>query len=202
MIGAHCLDRRFRPSMARLTYTDCHRANGVYLRSPWVAMLTLCFFSEHFVLISLQALWRLGHVGYDRRSLGPALCSSFRRSAGAEIVRQDASFGHTILATGDNRVNHKLQADSAVQKARPGDYDLGIHARLESVARANDDVLTADHPDLAEAVQRSQFGCGFVAQLQWNRVAARRPLRRGPPLWVLGSSQFILLNHPRGCMAL
>jgi len=87
------------------------------------------------------------------------------KPGGAEIIRQDVGLGDSVLTTGDNRVKHKLQADSAVQKARPGDHDLGIHARLESVARAKDDVLTADHPNLAEAVQRSQFGCGFVAHL-------------------------------------
>ena len=35
------------------------------------------------------------------------------------------------------------------QKARPGDHDLGNHARLESVARSKNDFLTAQHSDLA-----------------------------------------------------
>jgi hypothetical protein len=65
------------------------------------------------------------------------------------------------------------------KRARPGDLHLGIHARLESIARAKDNVPTAHHSGLAEGAQCSQFGCGFVAQLQWELVSVRWLLSRG-----------------------
>jgi hypothetical protein len=85
---------------------------------------------------------------------GSALCPSFRRSAGAELVRQDARFGLTILDTGDSHLKHQLQV-TVFQKRRPVERDFGIHARLESIPRAKDHVLIAHHSGLAETLHRS-----------------------------------------------
>jgi len=68
------------------------------------------------------------------------------------MVRQDARLGHTILATNNTRLEYQLQVNMAVQKKRPGDCDLGIHARREALARGKNDVFTAHHSGLTEAV--------------------------------------------------
>ena len=99
------------------------------------------------------------------------------------MVRKDTRFGNAILASGDSCLEHQLQKDVAVKKERPGNRDLRLHARLEPIARGKDDVFTAHHSGLAEAVQRSVFGCDFVTQRQWDRVPASWPLGRRPVLW-------------------
>jgi hypothetical protein len=104
--------------------------------------------------------------------------SHLLRPPSAEMVPKDTRFGNAILAIGDSRIEHQLQKDVAVQKERPGNRDLGLHARLESIVRGKNDVFTAHHYGLAEAVQRSVFGCGFVTQRQWDRVPASWPLGR------------------------
>ena len=73
-------------------------------------------------------------------------------------MRQDARLGRTILATGDGRIEHQLQADMAVQKKRPGDRALGNHAWLKSIVWGKDDVLTAHHFGSAEAAHDEDGG--------------------------------------------
>jgi hypothetical protein len=53
-----------------------------------------------------------------------------------------------------------------VQTRGPAEHDLGYHAWLKSIGRGKDDILTAHHSGLGEALHRSQFGRGFVVQLQ------------------------------------
>ena len=58
----------------------------------------------------------------------------FRRPSGAGMVRSDARLGDAILATGDGRLKHQLEADMTVQKKRPDHHDLGIHAPPKPIA--------------------------------------------------------------------
>ena len=123
--------------------------------------------------------------------------SHLLRPPSAEMVPKDTRFSNAILASRDSRLEHQLQVDPAVQKTRPGDRDLGHHARLESIARGENDVFTAHHSGLAEAVQLSVLGCGFVTQLQWDRVSVSRPLGRHPVLGPLDGCHFTLPKFPR-----
>jgi hypothetical protein len=78
----------------------------------------------------------------------------------------DVRLDNTVLIAGDRHLEHQFQVNPVVPKARPIEHNLGIHARRESIARSKDDVLTAHHLGLCEAVNRSEFEFGFVAQLQ------------------------------------
>lgn len=64
----------------------------------------------------------------------------------------------TILATGDGRLEHQLQADMAVQKKRRGGRALRNPAWLKSIAWGKDDVLTAHHFGSAEAAHDEDAG--------------------------------------------
>jgi hypothetical protein len=55
--------------------------------------------------------------------LPPAACGNGAPGCGPGL-------DNAILATGDGRLKHQLQADMAVQKKRPDHHDLGIHAPL------------------------------------------------------------------------
>jgi len=61
------------------------------------------------------------------------------------MVSQDMRLGHTILAADDSRLKDQMQADAPVQKIGPVYRDLRLHARLESIARAKSNILTAYH---------------------------------------------------------
>ena len=59
------------------------------------------------------------------------------------------------MATGDIGIEHQLQGNATVKKKRPGERDLRLHARLESIVGGKDDVLTTHHCGLAEAEQNA-----------------------------------------------